>query len=353
MRISSFEITTTPGIRGLQVRLTLRTDDGPEGVSEAAAGTPPGLLISTLECFRRFVVESDSADSARLVRTLLDQTGAPTGRTSATAIGMIEVASRLIEAKGLGIPLHRLLGGSLRDRVRLSATDWEPERRTTEAFSAAATKVVSSGYRSIKLAPFGDSGARATRTETTQTLRLCEAVRAAVGPDVDLWIDLGSHPREDAIRFARVVERIDPAGLFDVFRLGDGEPLSKMPGGLGCPLAVGTGIHHWRDAVEAVRLPGARLIRFNPIEACGFGMSQTIAALAEAHGVEIGLRSANGETALATTLQLAAALPGLRFVEHSIAGDPDQGLAGMVDGHVLIDRGNPSELADLRVSPNI
>ena len=105
------------------------------------------------------------------------------------AMAGIEMACWDILGKSLGVPVHRLLGGKVREHVRVYANGWYSGERTPEGFAEKASEVVAKGYTALKFDPFGDAHMQLSRVETRETKALGGAVREAVGPDVDILIE--------------------------------------------------------------------------------------------------------------------------------------------------------------------
>ena len=101
----------------------------------------------------------------------------------------IEMACWDILGKSLNVPVHRLLGGKVRDDIRVYANGWYSGDRTPEGFAEKASEVASKGYTALKLDPFGTAYLALSRSETREIQALLRAVRDAVGDDVEIMIE--------------------------------------------------------------------------------------------------------------------------------------------------------------------
>ncbi len=90
-----------------------------------------------------------------MAKRLLDRVSLDGGHIHRTVVAAVEVACWDILGKSLGVPIHQLLGGQVRDTVLGYANGWYRTERTPEAFLAAAQKVVARGFQALKLDPFG------------------------------------------------------------------------------------------------------------------------------------------------------------------------------------------------------
>src|SRR5688572_10668273 len=111
------------------------------------------------------------------------------GEIVMSGIACVEMACWDIVGKVLGQPIWRLLGGRVRDKVKAYANGWYTVERTPEEFHAAAKKVVERGYQALKLDPFGPGRWELDHKETMRSVALFEAVRDAVGPEVEILLE--------------------------------------------------------------------------------------------------------------------------------------------------------------------
>src|SRR2546423_12871903 len=77
------------------------------------------------------------------------------GQIHMAAVAAIEVACWDIVGKATGRPVYELLGGKVRDRIRVYANGWYRTDRTPDAFAERARDVASRGYTALKFDPFG------------------------------------------------------------------------------------------------------------------------------------------------------------------------------------------------------
>ena len=106
-----------------------------------------------------------------------------------SAISGIEMACWDIAGKFFEVPVSTLLGGRVRDRVRMYANAWFTGARAPEEFAAAAKRTVALGVTALKWDPFGKAHLTLTLAELDRAAAIVGAVREAVGPQVDLLIE--------------------------------------------------------------------------------------------------------------------------------------------------------------------
>src|SRR5437764_8085642 len=134
------------------------------------------------------------------------------GEICSSGISLVEVACWDILGKAANLPVYVLLGGAVRDRIKAYANAWYQVPRTPDDFGRAAKAAVAKGYRALKFDPFGSGYYEMERKDRLHCVGLVEAVRSAVGPEIELLIEMhGRFSPATAIRIARDLEPSHPA----------------------------------------------------------------------------------------------------------------------------------------------
>jgi galactonate dehydratase len=175
------------------------------------------------------------------------------GHILGAAISALDVALWDIKGQALGQPVHTLLGGACRERLRVYCNGWYRGLAPPDAYAAAARAVQARGFTALKFDPMKlDAEGRAChvtrhldrRAEDLAVARV-EAVREAVGPEMDIIIELhGNMWPMDSIRFGR---RIAHAALVH----GGGRRRGGRNGVARGRAADGHRGGRWREAVDA------------------------------------------------------------------------------------------------------
>ena len=120
------------------------------------------------------------------------------------AVSGIEQALWDIVGKSLNVPVYNLLGGPCRDKIRVYANGWATGAKTPDEIPQRAVEIVKLGFSAIKLYPFRDTEDERTAVESVR------AVRKAVGPDVDILVDVWRRPNPaQAVRRARMLAEFE------------------------------------------------------------------------------------------------------------------------------------------------
>ncbi|UJW30636.1 mandelate racemase/muconate lactonizing enzyme family protein [Saccharothrix sp. AJ9571] len=298
------------------VRVT--TDDGLTGVGETRMlGHTRALLGYLAEAAPRHVVGHDPFDTEALVQRMKYGDYGRAGEIVMSGIACVEMACWDIIGKALGQPVWRLLGGKVRDRVKAYANGWYTVERTPEEFAAAAKKVVERGYLAMKFDPFGPGQWELEPAERRRCVSLVEAVRDAVGPDVELLVEMhGRFAPAEAIRIARMLEPYDPAWIEEPVPPANLKALATVAGKVTIPVATGERIHDRVEFRELFESGAVDVIQPDIGHLGGIAETRKLAATAEAHYTLIAPHNVGGPVLTAANLHLAACTPNFKIQEH-------------------------------------
>ena len=175
------------------VFVTVRTADGLSGVGEATLDGHEVQVRAEVDAFARVLVGGAANPNNRVLRPHPAAFG---GLAHAAASSAIEQALWDVVGKRAGLSIAELFGGGIDDGVRLYANVNRSllGDRSSEAFAGAARAAVAGGFDAVKVAPFDGvlwepRQDRKAATLIDAGLERVHAVRAAVGPDVDVLID--------------------------------------------------------------------------------------------------------------------------------------------------------------------
>ena len=318
MRIS--EVTThvlgTPWRDLTFVRV--HTDEGLAGVGETRMlGHTQALLGYLTEASRNHIVGSDPFDIESLVRRMKYGDYGRAGEIVMSGIGCVEMACWDIVGKALEQPVWRLLGGMVNPRIKAYANGWYTVERTPEEFHAAARRVLARGYRALKLDPFGSGRFELEHDERMRAVALVEAVRDAVGPDVEILVEMhGRFAPHEAIRVAGLLEPSRPAWLEEPVPPENLKALAKVARHTPLPIATGERIHDRMEFRELFEHQAADIIQPDIGHIGGILEVRKLAATAETHYVMVAPHNVGGPVLTAANLHLAACTSNFKIQEH-------------------------------------
>jgi galactonate dehydratase len=298
--------------------VVVRTDEGIEGVGEVRMINHTDALLGYLaEAVPNHVVGADPFEIEDLVGRMMRNDYARAGQIAMSGIACIETACWDIVGKALDQPVYRLLGGAVRDRIKAYANGWYTVERTAEEFHAAARRVVDRGYRALKLDPFGAGAWELTVEERRYSLELVEAVRGAVGADVEILIEMhGRFTPSQAICLARELEPFAPSWIEEPVPPDNLKALRKVADRVSIPIATGERIHVRHEFRELFELQAADVVQPDLTMCGGINETRKIASWAESYYVLVAPHNVGGPVSTAAALHLAAATPNFKIQEH-------------------------------------
>ena len=296
----------------------VHTDEGLVGVGETRMlGHTQALLGYLAEASGNHVVGSDPFDIESLVRRMKYGDYGRAGEIVMSGIGCVEMACWDIVGKALGQPVWRLLGGKVNERIKAYANGWYTVERTPEEFRAAARRVVERGYQALKFDPFGSGRMELEHAERMRAVGLVEAVRDAVGPEVEILVEMhGRFAAHEAIRVAGLLEPFAPAWLEEPVPPENLKALAKVAAHTPLPIATGERIHDRLEFRELFEQQSVDVIQPDIGHLGGILETRKLAATAEAHYVMIAPHNVGGPVLTAANLHLAACTPNFKIQEH-------------------------------------
>jgi galactonate dehydratase len=309
-RIATIESFLVPP-RWLFVRV--ETDDGAVGWGEASLEGHAEAVAGAIDAARDRLVGHDPArieDAWQLLYRLGFYRGGP---VLMSALSGIDQALWDLKGRTLGVPVHDLLGGQVRERVRVYA--WIGGDRPADVAAAALARKAE-GFDAVKM----------NGTEEMDWLASPSAVDAAAErlalvreTGIDVGVDF--HGRVHKPMARRLVDALAPLGpLFvEEVLLGEHrEALAQVAAQSRVPLAMGERLYSRWDFKPF--LEGAIIDVAQPdlSHAGGISECRRIAAMAEAYDVALAPHCPLGPLALAACLQVAATAPNFTIQEMSL-----------------------------------
>jgi galactonate dehydratase len=313
MRITAVETFLVPP-RWLFVKVS--TDDGPSGWGEATLEGRSSTVEAAVHELEDLLMGRDPLrieDSWQVMSKSGFYRGGP---VLSSAVAGLDQALWDIAGKAYGAPVHQLLGGPVRDRVRVYS--WIGGDEPAEIADHAAEQRAA-GFTAVKMNASGRLSPLDTTAAIDRTLALAAAAREAMGPDGDFALDF--HGRFTTPMSRRIVAELEPL----------------RPMFIEEPVLPEHSVHRLRDVVSSTTIPvatGERLYGradFLPVLQTGIAVAQPdvshaggisecrrIAALAETFDVLLAPHCPLGPIALAACLQVDFATPNVLIQEQSL-----------------------------------
>lgn len=231
----------------------------------------------------------------------------------ATAFSAVEQALWDLAGQMLGVPTHALFGGAVRRSLPMYANiNRATTVRTPAGFAETARRAVAEGFRAVKAAPW--DGFPAVSEE--QGIACTEAIRAAVGPSVDVMVDC--HSFFDVERAVRVARRLEGVGLRWYEEPVAPEKVAETVAireRIRQPMAGGEMLFGVEGFAPLCRAKAVAVI-MPDVKHCGGLLALTqIAAMAAADGVSVAPHNPSGPVSTAASLQAAASVANCEILE--------------------------------------
>lgn len=298
------------------------TDEGLVGWGEAYCVGPDLAVAATVDYLKEWLIGQDPRDIERLWAIMYQGMRFPPGSVGLAAISGIEHTLWDISAKVLGLPVYRLLGGRVRDRVRVYQS---PDGRTPEALAEEAQALITRyGYTALKLSPYPPEPDKRLWGEVLREgPRFMEAVRKAVGDDVDIGLDAHAKLFEPskALDLAYALAPHRPFFLEEPIRPENIAAMAHLRLKFPVPLATGECLYAKFEFNDLVRAQAVDIIQPDVCVCGGLMEMRKIAAIAEAHDVAVAPHNPMGPIATAVNVHFAAATTNfliLEFVPHDV-----------------------------------
>jgi L-alanine-DL-glutamate epimerase-like enolase superfamily enzyme len=283
--------------------VTVETDAGITGIGEGSGW--PRVVEAAVRDLAHVLIGEDAFATERLWQRMhvAIMGHGMSGVVGQGAIGAIDMALWDIKGKALDVPVWQLIGGQVRDGIRAYAHAATPDQ---------ARAAVAKGYTAVK------TGGVANPVEKAA------AIRDAVGPDVDLMVDLHGPPwltAPDAIAICRALEPLHPLFVEEPLAPEDFAGYRRLRDATRVPLAAGER-HGGLHGIAPLLLEGlVDVVQPDSGRAGGITGLRKIAALAEARFATVAPHAGSlGPVAEFAALHLLAAIPNALILEKM---DPD------------------------------
>jgi len=219
-----------------------------------------------------------------------------------SAIAGIDQALWDIKGKALGAPVHELLGGLVRDRMKTYC--WVGGDRPAEIIEAIH-RVREAGFDTVKMNGTEEFGLLATHAEVDRAIAKFAEIRAVFGSDINFGIDF--HGRV-ALPMAKVLlrelEPLRPLFVEEPVLAEQAEHYARLADATSIPLAAGERMFSRFDFKRVLADGGLAILQPDLSHAGGITECHKIAAMAEAHDVALAPHCPLGPVALAACLQV-------------------------------------------------
>jgi galactonate dehydratase len=292
------------------------TDTDITGIGEAYPTGKAEAMAVVIRDYARWLVGKNPGKIVYHWQALYRGARFPLGTMAMGVLSGLEVALWDIKGKACGVPVYALLGGPCRDRIRAYTHAHGP---TPEALAASARALVQRGYTAVKFAPHPpDYATLGVNLVVPRAVERVRAVREAVGDDVDVLLDYHGVEFNPAfaVRLARAVEPFHPLFLEEPVLHENVAAMLDVKRRTSIPLATGERLFTRYGFRELLERRAVDIIQPDPIVCGGILETLHIAAMAEAHYVQLAPHNPCGPVATAVALHVDACAQNFLIQEH-------------------------------------
>ncbi len=313
MKIREIELFKVPP-RWLFAKIT--TDDGLVGWGEPIVEGKADTVKACVEEMSEFLIGKDPRSVEDLWQTLYRGGFYRGGPVLTSAISGIEQALWDIKGKQLGVPIYELLGGAVRDKMRVYA--WIGGDRPADVAKSAKSQIAN-GYTAVKMNATAEMEWIDSHVKLQEAAERLAAAREAVGPSVGIGIDFhGRVHKGMAKALFKELEPFNPMFFEEPVLVENNEALVELARYTSVPIATGERMYTRWGYKSLLASGGADIIQPDLSHAGGIWEVRKIAAMAEAYDVAVAPHCPLGPIALAASLQLDFCTPNAFIQEQSL-----------------------------------
>ncbi len=292
----------------------VETDEGITGWGEATAG--PLAVATMVDEFGELLIGKDPHRIEQHWQTLYHHFHVRGGVVQLSAISGIEIALWDIKGQALGVPVYELLGGKMREKIWCYGR-WDG--LTPELAVENALRHTEQGLTALKGDPFDHRGLFIPIEAERVAIQKLEAVREAVGDDVELLVEVhGRLAPADAIRIGNAMEPYRPFVYEEPVPPQNLDALARVAEQVNIPLATGERhLTKW-DYTDLLARQIVKMIQPDIVQAGGILELKKIAAMAEAHYVGFQPHNPYGPFCTIASLHVDACTPNFMIQEGGI-----------------------------------
>ncbi len=333
MKITSIKTIVVNAQMRNWVFVKVETDQpGLFGWGEASLEWKTRAVVGAVEDFAPMLIGEDASRIEFLYQKMYRQSFWRLGVIGMSAISGIEQALWDIKGKALGVPVFELLGGAVRDRVRmythLGGGDMKAVYETQyfsdpQVFVERALEVKSRGYSAVKVLITPPTESLNPIAAYRYAESMMAALRAACGEEMDIMVDChGRHFPGNAIEFCRVLAPYRPFFIEEPVPPENVDALVEVRKASPVPIATGERLVTRFGFREIFEKQACHVIQPDLCHCGGLWEAKKIAAMAETYYMGVAPHNPLGPVANAAALHFALSTPNFLIQEDMLSDVP-------------------------------
>jgi galactonate dehydratase len=326
MKIDRIELFQVPP-RWLFLKIT--TDSGIAGWGEPVVEGRAATVQTAVEEMSEYLLGKDPARIEDIWQVLYRGGFYRGGPILSSAISGIDQALWDIKGKHLGVPVYELLGGAVREKVRVYS--WIGGDKP-ENIAEAARERVAAGYTALKMNATEEMEWIDSAAKVQRAAERLAAAREAIGYDIGIGIDFhGRVHRAMAKVLMKELEPLKPLFIEEPVLPENNDALVEIARHTTIPIATGERMFTRWGFKELLKSGVVDIIQPDLSHTGGIWEGRKIAAMAEAFDVAIAPHCPLGPITLASSLQLDFCTPNAFIQEQSLEIHYHQGSTALLD----------------------
>jgi galactonate dehydratase len=320
MKIKEMELFKVPP-RWLFLKIT--TESGLVGWGEPVVEGKADSVAAAVKEMEDYLIGRNAGDIEDIWQVLYRGAFYRGGPILSSAISGIEQALWDIKGKALNVPVYELLGGAVRDKIRVYS--WIGGDRPSNVAEAAQEKF-DQGFTAIKMNATGEMGWIDSFSKVTEAVERVQAIRDKLGYKMDIAVDF--HGRIHKGMAKVLMKELEPFKLMFIEEpvlTENEEAFVELQRHTTTPIATGERNYTRWGFKTILTRGGVDIIQPDPSHAGGIFETRKIAAMAEAYDIAVALHCPLGPIALATCLQIDFCTPNAFIQEQSLGIHYNQG----------------------------
>ncbi len=313
----------------------IETDTGLVGWGEGTNWPKVATVATEIEMLKPLVLGQSAWDIEKIWNTLYRTRTEMHGSHVQSAISAIDIALWDIVGQQLGVPVYKLLGGKVNDKIRIyTSYRWGNIPRTAEAYAKRTRELIGEGATAGKFDPFFEPydfnlNLEATTRTIHEVAELIRGIREG-GPEFDICVE--AHAKFNAGmagRITKLLEPYDPFWIEEPVPQGNVQAMLEVQKQTSIPVAAGERLTSRLEAQEYFERQAIRVFQPDASHIGGITEFRKVTAMAESHFIPFAPHNSNGPICLAAHLHLAASSSSFLILEE---GDTDPAVCGELFG---------------------
>jgi galactonate dehydratase len=326
------------------VFVRIETGDGLIGWGEASLEGYADVVVAAVNQFSQYLIGKDPSTIEDHWQVLTKGGFYRGGPVLASAVAGVDQALWDLLGKRLGVPVHQLLGGKVRDRIR--AYGWVGGDDPSEVAEHIQAQI-EAGLTAVKMNASGKMSRNGSVSELNDVFDRVSTARSVLGPDRDVAVDChGRFTLATARRLAPLLEPLHPFFIEEPVVPENSHLIEKIVNSTNIPIATGERLYSRQEFLPVLQA-GVPIIQPDISHAGGISEVRRIAALAETFDALVAPHCPLGPLALASCLQVGFATSNFLIQEQSLGIHYNKGAEVLdylvnpepltfVDGHFLL-----------------